>query len=427
VAAVAELLSARAEERGLELAIAIAPEVPSSLLGDPSRVRQVLMNLVGNAIKFTDEGHVLIEAGVRDGHLRIAISDTGPGIPAEKHALLFQRFSQVESSTTRRHGGTGLGLAISKQLVELMGGRIGLENSPEQGSTFWFTLPLGANVSGTTPPTPSLGALHVLGVNLAEVNQRALARQLTAWGCHFRATPAERAITELASAAAAGRAWDLVIADLAEPSAALARLVRTIRTGGSWPVPAILGLHRRSTPAGFFQDACDSTLVKPIAVASSLLSSVQAALAARHRAPEAARLASLTAPAEPQVLLAQDDGASTMFTTRLLERAGCQVVNARNGSDALALARRQPFQLLLVDCHLPDPDGLAVARALRLDPGASGSVRIIGLKSDLSDADRENCRAAGMDDCHEKPLRGEGLKNLLDRWLPPTARPDSQT
>lgn len=418
VAAVAELLAPRAEEKGLELALEIGPELPPTMLGDSARVRQVLMNLVGNALKFTDDGHVLIEAGIVGSMVRLAVSDTGPGIPTDKHALLFQRFSQVESASTRRHGGTGLGLAISRQLVELMGGQIGFESEPGRGSTFWFTLPLESSAPAPRPPH-HLAGVRTLILNAARINQRVLARQLAIWGSHAQPVTTDDLFSELTSANAAGRPWDVLVADVALPSAVLARVLRTVRSAGSWPPPAVVILHRPATPAAFFQDSCDATLLKPVAVPASLLAAMQAALAARRRQPP-------TAPAthpqatHPQVLLIEDDGTSTLFTTRLLQRAGCEVTVVAEGEEAVGRVRQQAFQLILLDCRMPGIAPAEVSTALRQASVAGASGRIIGLLSDFTEEERDACLAAGMDDCWEKPLRGEALNGLLRRWLPET-------
>ncbi len=422
VAAVAELLSPRAEERRLELALEISPQLPATMEGDSSRVRQVLMNLVGNALKFTDEGHVLVEAGIADGMVRLTVTDTGLGIPADKHDLLFQRFSQVETASTRRHGGTGLGLAISRQLVELMGGQIGFESERGQGAKFWFTLPLGTSAPAPVP-APQLKGVRTLILNAAEINQRVLIRQMAVWGGHARAVTTDALMAELTSAAASGRPWDAVVADVAEPSALLARLLRMVRAGASWPVPAVIILHHRSTPAAFFQDSCDATLVKPVAIPGTLLSTILAALVARRRETEARTEAKREerASAPPQLLLVEDDGTITLFTTRLLQHAGCEVTVVGSEEEALTRVRQQAFQLILLDCRMPGLDPVAVTAALQKASVAGSASRIIGLLSDGTEAERKALLVAGLDDCLDKPLRGAALHDLLRRWLPGVA------
>ncbi len=427
VAEVAELMSARADEKGIELTMMFGAGVPEEIIGDPSRVRQVLMNLVGNAVKFTGEGHVGIEVERRGGSLRIAVTDSGPGISEDKRSLLFQRFSQIESAATRRQGGTGLGLAISKQLVELMGGQVGLESTPDVGSTFWFTLPLapGTAMPSGNPPL-DLEGLRVLLVNLSGPGRDVLSRQLTRWGCRSGGTDLASALDELAAAARAGRPWELVIVDVAVADSALARFFREVRQGVTWPVPALVALHRRTTVSGFFEGSCDSTLARPIAAPDSVGAAVRQALDKRGRVVRiggpAADAPTGAAAAGPDVLLAEDDSTSALVVAYLLERSGCRVQVAKNGRAAVAAARSKKFQVIFMDCQMPEMDGLSATRELRRDPGASRGAAIIALTAGSPAGDRETCVSAGMDDYMEKPLRAERLQMMLDRWLPgPTA------
>ncbi len=432
VAEVAELMSARADEKGIELTMMFGAGVPEEIIGDPSRVRQVLMNLVGNAVKFTAEGHVAIEVERIDGTLRIAVTDSGPGISDDKRSLLFQRFSQIESAATRSQGGTGLGLAISKQLIELMGGQVGLESTPDVGSTFWATLPLapGTAMPSGTPPL-DLEGLRVLLVNLSGPGRDVLARQLTHWGCRSGGTDLGSALDELAGAARAGRPWELVIVDVAVADSALARFFREVRQGGTWPVPALVALHRRTTVSGFFEGSCDSTLARPIAAPDSVGAAVRQALDKRGRVvriggPSAHALAGAV-PAGPDVLLAEDDSTSALVVAYLLERSGCRVQVAKNGREAVAAARSKRFRIIFMDCQMPEMDGLSATRELRRDPGASLGAAIIALTAGSPAGDREACIAAGMDDYLEKPLRAERLQMTLDRWHPVPTAADART
>ena len=367
-----------------------------------------------------------------DGTLRIAVTDSGPGISDDKRSLLFQRFSQIESAATRSQGGTGLGLAISKQLIELMGGQVGLESTPDVGSTFWATLPLapGTAMPSGTPPL-DLEGLRVLLVNLSGPGRDVLARQLTHWGCRSGGTDLGSALDELAGAARAGRPWELVIVDVAVADSALARFFREVRQGGTWPVPALVALHRRTTVSGFFEGSCDSTLARPIAAPDSVGAAVRQALDKRGRVvriggPSADALAGAV-PAGPDVLLAEDDSTSALVVAYLLERSGCRVQVAKNGREAVAAARSKRFRIIFMDCQMPEMDGLSATRELRRDPGASLGAAIIALTAGSPAGDREACIAAGMDDYLEKPLRAERLQMTLDRWHPVPTAADART
>ena len=276
------IMSVRAEEKGIELALCVVGDMPSQMIGDGARVRQILMNLVGNAVKFTDRGHVLVEVDRDADGLVVSVTDTGPGIPADKRDQLFQRFSQIASPATRQHGGTGLGLAISKELVRMMGGDIGLAEAPGGGARFWFRLPApGAGESKSSRPPAALLGTRVLISNSAPVNQRVLRRQLSTWGCVSDVVGTEHVLEWLGSGARSGRPWDVVLLDLSGPShvanGAMSRLAREIREG-EWPAVGLIVIHRRSTAAAFFAEACEATLSKPLAPPEPLQAAVQLAL-----------------------------------------------------------------------------------------------------------------------------------------------------
>lgn len=273
------IMSVRAEEKGIELALCVAGDLPPQMVGDGARVRQILMNLVGNAVKFTDRGHVLVEVDRDAEGLVVSVTDTGPGIPTDKRDQLFQRFSQIASPSTRQHGGTGLGLAISKELVRMMSGEIGLADAQGGGSRFWVRLPCPpSSESKSFRPPASLLGVRVLIANTAPVNQRVLRRQLSAWGCATDLVDPENVLEMLSSGARSGRPWDVVLLDLSSPAnSAMVRLARDIRSG-DWPAVGLVAIHRRSTPAAFFVEACEATLSKPLASPEPLQAALNQAL-----------------------------------------------------------------------------------------------------------------------------------------------------
>ncbi len=460
---VLDLLAARAEEKKIELALEIADNVPRGLIGDCGRVRQVLLNLVGNGLKFTEHGYVhvairLDEHRSRDGtegaqYLLFSVSDTGIGVPADRQHLLFKRFSQADSSTTRRYGGTGLGLAICKSLVELMGGDIGMRGREGGGSMFWFCLPLRVAPKATLmlPPTFASGG-RVLIVDDLEINRRVLSRQLTSWRVeHDCVNGAADALTALRGAATAGNPYRLALIDHMMPDVDGLMLGRQIASDRELEHTAMVMLSsagqtnsKRFHEAGFF-----AVMVKPVVRARQLLNVLQSAMNAAPRsigedAPHAASVATAAhATAEHfldttkitprRVLLAEDNVVNAKLAVRMLERLGCRVDVASNGHEALKMVQSIPFDIVFMDCQMPEMDGFEATRAIRQWEDASRvgpfdvstepmtRLPIVALTANAMQGDRERCLAAGMDDYITKPLARADLARVLEATRPHAA------
>jgi signal transduction histidine kinase/CheY-like chemotaxis protein len=452
---VLDLLTARAAEKNIELALEVADNVPRGLIGDVGRVRQVLLNLTSNGVKFTDRGYVhvavrLDEQPSSDGapgaqKLLFSVSDTGIGVAADRQHVLFKRFSQADSSTTRRYGGTGLGLAICKSLVELMGGEIGMSGREGGGSTFWFRLPLRVAPSATLmlPPTFTTTG-RVLVVDDLEINRRVLSRQLTSWRIEHRCVNgAQDAVTELRDAAAAGNPYRLALIDHMMPDVDGLTLGRQIAADREFEHTALVMLSsagqqssKHFHEAGFF-----AVMIKPVVRARQLLNVLQAAMNAAPRtigpgdlpAPGALHAVSPTADqyiettkAMPRrVLLAEDNMVNAKLAVRLLERLGCRVDVASNGHEALKMVQSIPFDIVFMDCQMPEMDGFEATRAIRaweessrLDTSPTTRLPIVALTANAMHGDRERCLAAGMDDYITKPLARSDLARVLEATRP---------
>jgi len=453
---VLDLLTARATEKNIELALEVADNVPRGLIGDVGRVRQVLLNLVSNGVKFTDEGYVHVAVRLDEQEsssgapaaqqLLFSISDTGIGVPADRQHVLFKRFSQADSSTTRRFGGTGLGLAICKSLVELMGGQIGMRGREGGGSTFWFRLPLRVAPSATLMLPPSFAAPgRVLVVDDLEINRRVLSRQLTSWRIeHECVNGAGEAVAALRGAIAAGKAFRLALIDHMMPGVDGLTLGRQIAQDRELESTAMVMLSsagqqnaKRFHEAGFF-----AVMVKPVVRARQLLNVLQAAMNAAPRtigeASAAVTSTAHDARAEQfletvkmtprRVLLAEDNVVNAKLAVRLLERLGCRVDVASNGHEALKLVQSIPFDIVFMDCQMPEMDGFEATRAIRAWETASRvgtspatQLPIVALTANAMQGDRERCLMAGMNDYITKPLSRSDLARVLEATKPKAA------
>ena len=424
-----------AHRKGLELAWHVDPDVPEWLVGDSGRLRQVLVNLVGNAIKFTERGEVVVSATLERitaawAELHFTVRDTGIGIPADKQALIFAAFTQADPSTTRKYGGTGLGLAITQRLVSIMGGSVSVESEQGKGSVFHFTVRLGLPERKFVPPSladPSmLRGLQVLVVDDNQTNRLILAEILKQWGMtpHIVASGRE-ALAMLRRQDTPTTFFRLAVVDAQMPEMDGFMLARQIRTAGGFLNLPIIILSSMSQPAD--KEKCRragvfAVLTKP-AQPSELLNTILTAVGApltvssaeKDAAPERQR----DGRQPMRILLAEDNAVNRQLATRLLEKRGHTVIAACNGREALELLERQKVDLILMDVQMPDIDGLEAIRMIRQKEKASGAhVPIISVTAHVMRGDRENCMAAGADDYVSKPLTPDELFSAMERCCP---------
>ncbi len=458
---VAALLAQRAHAKGLELGVLVQAQVPTALRGDPGRVRQILTNLVGNAIKFTEQGEVVVHVGLDESTgvipegtvaLRFEVSDTGIGITPAQCANLFQSFSQADSSTTRKYGGTGLGLAICKRLAGLMQGRIGVESRPGQGSCFWFTIQVGRQTGPAVPPLPSWAVLRdrrVLIVDDNATNRTILEQQLLTRGMRPETVvDGKQALVRLRTAAETGAPFDLAILDMQMPGLDGLDVARMIKADPALATLRLVlftsfsyrGAAQAAQAAGF-----DAFLTKPIRQAHlydclSLVvhgapplpgsaGSTTMPLITRHTVTEA------NAAQRGRVLVVEDNVVNQKVAAKMLEREGYRVDVVANGREAVEAVVRMAYALVFMDCQMPEMDGYEATRAIRereaslVKREAQDEIRdttdarrgaprvpIIALTANAMRGDRETCLEAGMDDYLAKPIRREDLKAVLARW-----------
>jgi signal transduction histidine kinase/DNA-binding response OmpR family regulator len=433
---VCDLIGPKLAGTFVELVLDWNPDVPAFLLGDSARIRQVLLNLVSNAAKFTSSGHIVIRADQpAPSHLRIEVCDTGIGIPLEKQSLLFGEFVQADASTTRKYGGTGLGLAISRRLVEAMGGTIGFTSRPGAGSTFWFTLPSSELVAGVDPePNAAIGSMRVLVVDDLPINRELLEAQLGRWKLHHQsAASAVEALTLLRHATRLGEPFDVVLIDYFMPELDGEQLARSILADEELrSTPLVMLTAKAGDPnevnrllALGFYDVISKPVIRP---GQRLLDSLRRA--ANRRSSEAA-----TVPLAPlidegadfrdnpvcwRVLLAEDNLINQRLETRLLQREGCQVDIATNGREAVKKTIAFNYDLIFMDCQMPEMDGLESAAAIR---SLGFETPIVALTANAMPGDRARCLAAGMDDYISKPVKVDELRRVLDRWASVASAP----
>ncbi|MGB6310289.1 MAG: response regulator, partial [Steroidobacteraceae bacterium] len=441
-----EIFAARAHAKGLELACAIEADVPGKVCADPMRLRQVLINFVGNAIKFTDSGEVIVRVRAvgKDGMLRFEVIDTGIGISEEAQAQIFNAFNQADSFTTRKYGGTGLGLAICRQLAALMGGRIGVHSVLNRGSTFWFEVRLEP-VAESSPtltrlPRMNLAGLRALIVDDNASNREILQQHLQSWG--VEAVSAETSAAALAALNGAGAGFDLALVDDQMPGMDGIQLAKLIRQDPRWARLRLILLSTRDESDGGSESPqlFAAMLTKPLRRAQ-LFSCVSRIMtlqpASAMDSPSAAAPASQVAPTPPapgsravgpKILLVEDNPVNREVAVGMLESLGCSAHSAENGRLAIEAMNAAAYDAVLMDCQMPVMDGLTATGEIRRREQHSGSARvpIIALTANAMEGERERCLAAGMDDFLSKPFSQQQLATLLRRWLALRALPESE-
>ena len=430
---VAKLLGGSAEAKGLDLSVAISPRVPATVQGDPTRLRQILMNLIGNAVKFTEIGEVRIRVRLEEDDgainlLRFEVSDTGIGIPDDVRAKLFNAFVQADDSMTRRYGGTGLGLAISRRLVELMDGAIDVRPNPRGGSIFTFTARF-SHVEVVEPPHDpavfaALKGLRALIVDDNAVARRALTGYLQSWGLATADTDnPDRALTMLTEGVAAKRPFDIVLLDYVMPHKDGLALGSEIAADPNYGRPALIlvtafdarNRSQRAVEAGF-----SAYLLKPVEP-SALYNALAGIAAGAVVVSERSETRPVAGNGAVRILLAEDQAVNRRVALLQLKELGFQADAVVNGAEAVAAFSRTRYDLILMDMQMPEVDGLAAARTIRtaeIDTGTHAT--IIALTANALERDRRACIDAGMDDYLAKPLEIEALRDVLERWLPLT-------
>jgi two-component system, sensor histidine kinase and response regulator len=447
-------LALRAHQKGLELASEVDPDVPDALVGDPGRLRQIIVNLVGNAIKFTDQGEVVVEvrrqrepeqqgsvseAGEdRAMVLHVSVRDTGMGIPQEKHRMIFEPFTQADGSTTRKHGGTGLGLAIASHLAQLMGGQLWVESAVGQGSTFHFTTRFAVQSPALTT---SLGVekvnvcdLPVLIVDDNATNRRILHNMLTHWGMRPTGVESgEAALDSLEHAEGVGRPFPLVLLDAQMPDMDGFAVAERIKCNPRLKGVTILMLS--SGDQGNIEARCWQTgvtlyLRKPIARSElwdAMITALGRAAVQEVQTEQTVRCddvyglqhrLAMTPQRRLRILLAEDNIVNQRLVVRLLEKYGHSMIVASTGREVLAALAQQPVDLVLMDVQMPDMDGLETTAAIReQERQRGGHLPIIALTAHAMKGDQERCLASGMDDYISKPINAQTLSTVISRVL----------
>jgi two-component system sensor histidine kinase/response regulator len=428
VEAVVDLLTEAATQKKVSLGILFDHALPRYVRSDAGRVRQILTNLVGNAVKFTAKGEVLVHVDLRERAgsrliVRFAVRDTGIGIAEDVLPKLFQPFTQADASTTRKYGGTGLGLAISRQIAEALGGTLGADSRPQQGSTFWLELPMEEAQWDEQSREISLASIRdarILLVDDNATNRRLLQHNLAAWGMHVdEVSSGADALTRLREGFAASRPYDLVLTDMNLPrmnGLVLSRLIKCDRDLAATHIIILSSMAQRVELPILRVVGIDDCLTRPVKQ-SSLFDAIATSLAGEVL--EQARRAQRAGPAEirtdVRVLVAEDNPVNQKVAVRQLQRVGVSADAVANGIEAVEAVSRGDYALVLMDVQMPEMDGLAATRELRR---RGAVVPIVALTANALSGDRERCLAAGMDDYLAKPIVEEDLVRVLERFLP---------
>lgn len=431
---VIDMLSVKANQKGLEFACLVHHDVPSLLQGDPGRLRQVLTNLATNALKFTEEGEVLIQVRLmkesRDkATLRFTVSDTGVGIGEEDKPLLFESFSQLEEASTRHHEGTGLGLAISKQLVEMMGGQIGVDSKKGEGSTFWFTVALEKQVvvqEAETVTRADVAGRRVLIVDDNDTARRVVKEYLQSWGCTYEeAADGAEALDHLKKAADSGTCFDVVLIDMMMPGMngeTLGKAIRKEQVFNTTALVMLTSMGKRGDVARLQDIGFSGYLTKPVrfnvlreclstVLGSQQQTSRERPIVTRHSIAEDRKQAM-------RILLAEDNIVNQKVALKLLEKFGYRADLATNGAEAVQMIESTPYDLVLMDVEMPEMNGCDATSAIRShEKNTRRHVPIVAMTANAMKGDRERCLEAGMDDYLSKPINPQALADMIERYL----------
>ena len=436
-----EMLASEARDKTTDLSLDYPPQTPRRFFGDGSRVRQIMTNLVGNAIKFTSNGSVLIsvQCEAKQGEqaqMRISVRDSGIGIGPENIGRLFEKFTQVDASTTRNFGGTGLGLAISKQLVNLMGGSIGVESQPGEGSTFWFKLPLRVDTQAgpIDRPLADLHGVHALIVDDNDVNRRVLREQITGWGMrHGSAASGVEALAAMRAEQTSGDPFQFVFLDQQMPGMDGIMLARAIHNDASLrgtPIVMLTSLGQSPETHQIQGEIIDACLTKP--VRQSQLFDTVVNVWAKHQsirvsagiptepagAPGKLVIGPIFTSSRLRVMVVEDNIVNQKVACRMVERLGLRADVAANGLEAVEMSQLAPYDLILMDCQMPEMDGYEATREIRRREGVHRRTVIIAMAAEAMIGAREKCIEAGMDAYIAKPVRLTDLAEALRSWLP---------
>jgi len=455
-----DVLAVRAYEKGLEMNCLIKPDVPALLQGDPGRIRQIITNLIGNAIKFTEQGEIALHVTLNNedngmAMIRFAVKDTGCGMPADKLDILFNPFTQADSSTTRKFGGTGLGLSISKQLCEMMGGQIGVESKEGKGSTFWFTAclnkqPTGRKMEIATPDYISLKGMRILAVDDNATNRRVLASMLSSRQCrHEEVKNAATALDRLRAAAASGDPFRIAILDMVMPEMDGETLGKTIKDDPALRDTVLVmmtSIGARGDAIRFEKAGFAVYLTKPVK-RSQLFNCLMTTICCKpfgHTSPNKIITRHTVAEKSKQktrILLAEDNIINQRVALKILEKLGYRADVVANGLEALRALEMIHYDMVLMDVQMPEMDGLEATIEIRKreeliaqkkDAGFSDKlsalsfqhsaqskhVPIIAMTARAMEGDREMCLKAGMDDYLTKPIQPDKFGETIARWIP---------
>ncbi len=429
-----DIVTLKATQKGLELSALVDADVPSLLRGDPGRLRQVFLNLLGNAIKFTEKGEVSVHCTLeketpQEVGLRFAVSDTGIGLPPDRVDALFESFSQADASTTRRYGGTGLGLAISKQIVEMLEGKIGVDSQPGAGATFWFTAVFQKQHQGSQPVAPlpeTLVGTRILLVSDAASRRTTLRAQLESWDCRVgEASSGNETMEKLHAAAAAEEPFAVAIVDQTLPEMKEMTLGLTIKRDSEIAGTTLIMLTAfgKRGDAVLFRDAGFAAyLTKPVKQSQlydclvELLgrrqegSGHEPTLVTKHSLRESRRR-------RVRILVAEDNAVNQEVVRRTLNKLGYRVDVVADGREARQAVLEQRYDVVLMDCQMPEMDGYAATTAIRAMEGEGAHLPIIAMTAYAMAGDREKCLRAGMDDYLSKPVNKDLLASTINHWV----------